>query len=391
MSIGPMLKWKRIPPTTDLDHYIMSEMCLQAATGIELQCNREYWSDTNSEKRATAIHKLTAEERKNIPNNDLCCERYLSRFGYLASQSAAHLNKYFKGKRIRDDLMTLEEEENSKIDRRMISIMNQLDSMKISWTATQKIKKKENILENLLKKKRSNEFANSLLKKCKEQKGPVTSVEELKALVNENSHNLKPYLRVEVQYKRELHQRDAEVRSNLYKVNRLTVQDLIENLTILLSEHPDADESVIFPCEDEIMDLINGSSNSNPTDHKETTKSLPISALKVNQPVAVLWDMKSKKQWFIGSLLGTNADGTYRIDHLERVDSRSNRGWQRRSGNDDIQDADEIQILPVMVHGDWDFTHEKPSYLISNEREITENVNKIVELFHLNVDTVKSP
>ena len=205
--------------------------------------------------------------------------------------------------------MTLEEEENSKIDRRMISIMNQLDSMEISWTATQKIKEKEKILENLQKKKRSNEFANSLLKKCKEQKGPVTSIEELKALVNENSPNLKSYLRVEVQYKRELHQRDAEVRSNLYKVNRLTVQDLIENLTILLSEDPDADESVIFPCEDEIMDLINGSSNSNPTDHKETTKSLPVSALKVNQPVAVVWDMKRKKQWFIGFFLGTNADG----------------------------------------------------------------------------------
>ena len=47
-------------PTTDLDNHLMKQMCLDAAAGVFLQCNREYWtsSATTTEKRATALHEL---------------------------------------------------------------------------------------------------------------------------------------------------------------------------------------------------------------------------------------------------------------------------------------------------------------------------------------------
>ena len=94
-------------PQSELDHFLLGEMCLQAAIGVELQCKREYWSDDAEAgaARATRIHKLTYEQRKNLPSNNLNCERYLAKFGYLASQSSVHSNKLFKPKRIRDDLM----------------------------------------------------------------------------------------------------------------------------------------------------------------------------------------------------------------------------------------------------------------------------------------------
>ena len=43
-------------------------------------------------------------------------------------------------------------------------------------------------------------------------------------------------------------------------------------------------------------------------------------------------------KWFVGFFLDSNEDGTYRIDHLERVSSRGNTKWQRPSACDDIHD-----------------------------------------------------
>ena len=79
-------------------------MYTSAASGLEMQCAREYWAD-DVDLRATAIHKLTPAERKNIPTENLLAEIYLAKSGQLISQSAKHSNKFFKAKRIKDDLM----------------------------------------------------------------------------------------------------------------------------------------------------------------------------------------------------------------------------------------------------------------------------------------------
>ena len=79
-------------------------MCINADAGVELQCAREYWADTES-LRTTQLHKLTPSERQNIPTENMASERYLARFGSLASISAAKSNRFFKAIRIRDDLM----------------------------------------------------------------------------------------------------------------------------------------------------------------------------------------------------------------------------------------------------------------------------------------------
>ena len=84
--------------------------------------------------------------------------------------------------------------------------------------------------------------------------------------------------------------------------------------------------------------------------------------------------------------LDVNDDGSHRIDHLECADIRGNKVWHRPSGKDDIQDADEIQILPVNVVGDYDFTFDKPLFVLSNEDEISENFRRLTELFKLDVD-----
>ena len=92
-----------LEPTFAFDH-LLQKMCYAAAEGIHMQCAREYWEDTEN-PCATQLHKLSHEERKNLPTENLPCERYLSRFGGLAGVSAAKSNKFFKAKHIWDDLL----------------------------------------------------------------------------------------------------------------------------------------------------------------------------------------------------------------------------------------------------------------------------------------------
>ena len=50
---------------------------------------------------ATQLHKLSAEERQNLPTENLCAERFLAKFDALASQSAKHSNKFLKQRELK--------------------------------------------------------------------------------------------------------------------------------------------------------------------------------------------------------------------------------------------------------------------------------------------------
>ena len=193
---------------------------------------------------------------------------------------------------------------------------------------------------------RAADFVDQLLKKCKKHKGSLRSANEFKVLIDAKSPDLKTFLRQEMQHHRAIHHRDAEVRKDLHKVNNLSLEDMIENLTVMLSDEQN-DEGVVFPSEEEVMNILNGN------------LSLPVTQLEVNdavwllpnQPVAVICDSKRKKNWYVGFFLNMNKDGTYRIGHLERKVS-NDKLWCRSSGWDDIRDTKEIQILSVNVVGD---------------------------------------
>ena len=72
-------------PESKLNHYLLEEMCAEAVVGVEVQCKCEYWAgnDEDVTPRATRINSLTSDEREYLPTNNLNCERYLAKFGYL--------------------------------------------------------------------------------------------------------------------------------------------------------------------------------------------------------------------------------------------------------------------------------------------------------------------
>ena len=59
--------WKHVnmesqKPSSDLDHYLLDEMCFNASKGIKIQCAREYWKDHGfTEGRVTSIVDLSED------------------------------------------------------------------------------------------------------------------------------------------------------------------------------------------------------------------------------------------------------------------------------------------------------------------------------------------
>lgn len=72
---------KNLAPSSALDKHLMEKMCHASAEGIKMQCGREYFPDDEGKPRATQLHKMRPEERKNIPTENLVAERYLGKLG----------------------------------------------------------------------------------------------------------------------------------------------------------------------------------------------------------------------------------------------------------------------------------------------------------------------
>ena len=107
----------------------------------------------------------------------------------------------------------------------------------------------------------------------------------------------------EIQCQRVTYHHDAEVRKYLYKVNNVSLEYMMENLTVMLSEEQN-NEGVVFPSEEEVMNILKGNL-SLPVTEREVNDAV---CLLPNQPVAVIWDSKHKKKWYVGFFIDMNKD-----------------------------------------------------------------------------------
>ena len=366
----------KLAPESPLDHYLLKEMCKNAAEGVLLQCGREYWVDDEA-PRATQIHKLTEEERENIPTENMVSERYLAKFGYLASISAARSNKFFKAKRIRDDLMFAETSNEINVDRCYSKVTKVLNEMEVSWTKGQKELWKTKVQECAAKKKRSMQYKSLLLKKCKMHGGPFTDLKELKEYVNSSNDKkeLKKDLRQEIGYQKMIHPMDVKERSHLYKMNFLSLEEIIENLSILLNEDSEDENEadVDLPSEEDMMEILLAANTKVSRVNEEEQ-----SCFKYLQPLAVLWDGNdNKRYWCIGFFLNEIDDITIRVDHLTQKQLCDD--WIRPE-QDDIQEVlAEYQVLPCTVDGEWiNLNSRVPKFRVKNTVEIQKIFNDYI-------------
>ena len=364
------IKTEILEPSSSFDRLLLQKMCHAAAEGIRMQCAGEYWEHTEN-PRATQLRKLSQEERKNLPTENLPCERYLSRFGGLAGVSAAKSNKFFKANYIRDNLMfdkkMTEDEEVEKTTR---NILNQLKSMEVSWTTDQKQAWKGKIEESIKNNFRKDNYKDLLLIKCNENGGPTASTSDVHNMVARitDPKKLKSCLHTEVEFQKALHPFDAKERSHLYKMNDLSVKELIENLLILFdtSTGQEVGEDIHFPTEDEIYELLSNGDIEVSSAEEVQEQEESVRKFISEEPVAVIWDTEDENRfWCVGFYIQSISDEEIQVDHLKCKREGQYKEWIRPEA-DDVQVVHHVQVLPVNVIGEWDFSKRRSVYRIVN-------------------------
>ena len=180
----------------------------------------------------------------------------------------------------------------------------------------------------------------------------------------------------EIQCQRVTYHRDAEVRKYLYKVNNVSLEYMMENLTVMLSEEQN-NEGVVFPSEEEVMNILKGNFPLLVTQPEVSDAVFVLT----NQPVAVIWDSKHKKKWYVGFFIDMNKDWIYRTDHVERKGS-TDKLWCRPSGWDDVQEGHWRNLNTAsQCCGRLRFQRREAYIITPNITEIKDSFNYVCQLF----------
>ena len=84
---------------------------------------------------------------------------------------------------------------------------------------------------------------------------------------------------------------------------------------VLLGQNGQKVQELNLPSNEEALIILWKKDNPIEIQHTE---------IEVNQIYVTLWIEKNKHTWYIGHCIGNNNDGTYKIEHLHRVNKSSN-------------------------------------------------------------------
>lgn len=209
-------------------------------------------------------------------------------------------------------------------------------------------------------------YTTKLLQQCKTWGGPAVSVEELNEILQKHGDIAEKVVRTEVSYYRDTHKAEILYQPHLFKVNRITHEERLINLCVLLSQNGKKVQEMDLPSNEEALTILQGKENPIDIQHTE---------IEINQIYVTLWIEKNKHTWYIGHCIANNNDGTFRIEHLHRVNKSSNLKWKNPTFPD-ISDVNLENIFSYKIDGDWDISNDKNlTFTLKNH----ESINNLVK------------
>ena len=229
----------------------------------------------------------------------------------------------------------------------------------------QKAKLKQQLQEKANKAARVKDYAKKLLKDCKAWGGPCASCEDLLAVLSSRPDKSELIVKTVMAYYAQTHKQEKVQTPDPFRINKITYEEKLENLMILLSDENQVGTASIanLPSNNDVLKAL-----CTPKD-KDPAPSTQV--LKVNQLCAVI--LKGQRQqynWYLGYIKDIASD-TCTIDHLERCTHCSKKFWLHPQV-EDIQTAACEQILDIEVQGKWNFSEKR------NTKFILDNANEIV-------------
>ena len=198
-----------------------------------------------------------------------------------------------------------------------------------------------------------------LLKSCKGWNGPVTTGEELRKILSGRDDQPK-VLRTEMTYYVHTHKAERIGKKDLFRLNKISFDEMLENLTILLDDDGCGGSATVanLPTNDDVMKAI-----KKPTD---VTLRRTATA-EINDLCVVVWLVESGYQWYLGYVKEHSANGKVSVDHLTRVLDNSDSKWKYPSV-EDKQEADPEQIVKSKVKEEWGLSAD------SRKRSFTDTI-----------------
>ena len=93
------------------------------------------------------------------------------------------------------------------------------------------------------------------------------------------------------------------------------------------------------------------------------------------EPVAVIWDTEDENRfWCVGFYIQSISDEEIQVDHLKCKREGQYKEWIRPEA-DDVQVVHHVQVLPVNVIGEWDFSKRHSVYQVVNLEDIQNAFN----------------
>ena len=234
-----------------------------------------------------------------------------------------------------------------KLDKLSKKISTALKARECSWTASQMKKHSDRIMQKIKKAEAGKDYIRKLLVDCKSWGGPATTEEELHNILS-GKDDQQRILRTEMLFYAHTHKANRIVNKELCRVNSITFEEMLENLTILLSEEKHVSTATIanLPSNADVMKALNAVHHTTEKDNGED---------KVNKLYAVVWkDTKGQYDWFLG-YVKKSVNDLFLVDHLTRVLKNSDSKWKYPT-REDVQLIEPDQIVECAVEGEWDLT-----------------------------------
>ena len=102
--------------------------------------------------------------------------------------------------------------------------------------------------------------------------------------------------------------------------------------------------------------------------------------MKINESKAIVWEENSELKWYIGFILSIESPNSSKVEHLTRCSPGNDMQWNYPN-IPDVQDTDVIQILPMEVVGEWDYSNpEKSVFEVKNYEKINEYFKEYIKM-----------
>ena len=335
-----------------------------------MQCGREYgFGKQNDKVRATEISKLTSEERKDLDRNNVICENELGVFDHRSVVSKSR-NRKFKAKSLRNDMVLHRASLTNTSTKISVSVAKLLSQRESVWNEEQMQLHRLKVEEKMKKAQSASNYTNKLLQSCKNWGGPVVSSEELKDILEARPQIQEQIVRTELAYYRDTHRADVIANPDLFKLNKVTHEERLINICVLLNGSP-LTKALPLPSNIDALKTLQ------PSENQVIEDVIDEPLITVNQICIALWIENGTRNWYVGYCKEVKENDTYVIEHLERVRRGCNLKW-RYPTTEDIQVVEGDQLLDCEINGDWDVLADRNMcFTLQNHKFIDE---KFVEL-----------